>query len=89
MERIIGKKRFPIDNSRSFTIGREEHCPYLAGTWNTPAKKVLIVSEPYKIYIPEWNDQYDFVTVFYNNECHVILNIFTKEQPYYERATNK
>lgn len=81
MKNLIGKRRFPIDNSKSFTIGRESNCPYLAGTCNTPAKKVLIVSKPYKIFIPEWSSQHKFITVFYGGECHVVLNTFSKKQP--------
>ena len=76
----IGTKAYPIDNSWSYTIGTNE-IPYLAGTYCTPAKKVMIVSKPYIIIPSGYHDEYEFVTVMYKRKCHVVLNNFRKKQP--------
>ena len=82
MKRKIGTYAFPIDNSQSYTIDDYENNPMLAGTYNTPAKKVLILSLPYKIYISNWHKSAEFVTVMYNGKCHVVLNNFSDIQPF-------
>jgi hypothetical protein len=79
---LIGKRMFPLDNSYSFTIGSREH-PNLAGVEGTPAKLVLIISEPYKMLV-NWKgiSEKEFVTVWYRNKHHVVLNDFSEKQPY-------
>ena len=83
MANLIGKKMFPIDNSFSYTIGCGSS-PYLAGTYRTKAKKVLIVSEPYKLTVSSGvrEHTYLFVTVFYKGKNHVVINNFSSEQPF-------
>jgi len=79
----IGTRAYPVDNSWSYTIGTNEK-PCLAGTYKEPAKKVTIVSRPYKITIDDLfrPETYEFVTVMYNRKCHVILNNFRDKQPH-------
>lgn len=80
--KIIGKKMYPVDNSYSFTIGIDQY-PYLAGTCNTLAKKVLIVSEPYKLEVTKYSKPryLEFVTVSYKGRFHVVMNNFSETQP--------
>jgi len=74
----IGEQGFPIDNSYSFTIGSNEE-PQLAGTAVEHPKLVTVVSKPYhkKVKTCLGNKvRHKFVTVMYDNKCHVILNGF-------------
>lgn len=83
MRTKIGKKAFPLDNSYSVTINTNTN-PYLAGYYNqntNPAKEVIIVSKPYKLKIPGYGCEerkLEFVTVFYDGKCHIVLNRFRK-----------
>jgi hypothetical protein len=74
----IGEQGFPIDNSYSFTIGSKDE-PRLAGTAFEHAKLVTVVSKPYykKAKTCLGNKvRHKFVTVMYDNKCHVILDGF-------------
>lgn len=75
---MIGKTGYPIDNSYAFTIGSEDN-PHLAGHKGIgfPAKKVTIISEPFKMSIDFLGiREYEFVTVRHNRKLHVVLNCF-------------
>lgn len=77
---LIGTKAYPRDNSYSFQIGKQGSRPRLAGMFTFdgkhPARKVTIVSNPYKLSFVHDNKVLteEFVTVRYGNKLYVVLN---------------
>ncbi len=75
---IIGTTAYLKDNSYSFTVGTNKN-PHLAGTLSgKSAKKVTIISEPYKLTCKNSGTKSysEFVTVKYGDDLHVVLNRF-------------
>lgn len=83
---IIGTKAYPRDNSYSYEIGGSVKKPRLAGHFtfdgSRPARKVTIVSNPYKLAFMNDGERCvrEFVTVKYRDKLYVVLNNFKQSE---------
>lgn len=81
---LIGKYVYPRDNSYSFTVGTN-NCPMFVNSKLHQYKRVLVVSEPYKMMVPAFlgikEKEEEFITVLYDGKAHVILNCVSEEEP--------
>lgn len=81
---LIGKYVYPRDNSYSFTVGTGK-CPNFVNSRLGQHKRVLVVSEPYKMIISPFfgiaQKEEEFITVLYDGKAHVILNNVSEEEP--------
>jgi len=84
MRTLIGKEYIPVDNSWSVNVTlcgdilRSAKTSYLAGTYRTPPKKCIIVSDPFfcntqTTGISKPKEIKEMIMVEYNDETHMVL----------------
>lgn len=82
---LIGKWMYPLDNGYQYNLLTGE-MSFLRGVAPDFTKKVLIVSEPYKLKVMssiikgKWEES-EFVTVLYEGEPYICTNYFSEEAP--------
>lgn len=72
--------KYPMDNSFAVCISNPKKEARLAGVYNTLAKPVEIVSEPFDMKIKslfsDTYETYNFVMVKYEEDTYIVLNHF-------------